>query len=482
MRRDAGTPKDETLLEEGDDRLRSILDAANVIAWEVDLVRNSAHSTGPVRRMLDQLGGSLPADLAAMVETIHPEDRDNVMAQFWAAVGTAANFRFEFRLSSDALRWVTAEGSIVRDADGRPVLVRGITHDITERKNAELALADRDAQLWLAAKAGRVGSFAIDVRTGKVQNSPGYATLHGLPDGTQEFPLDEWRSRVHPDDLGRIDALRRQAFAEQRSEQNLEYRIVSSDGRVRWIETRTLASYDSSGRAARVVGVDIDITERKRAEEQQNMLIAELDHRVKNVLASVTVIAKRTSESKSSTTDFIDALERRIQSMAGAHDLLSRSRWQEVALGHLVERELAPYATADNSMVDGPYIGLRVKEAEAVSTVLHELATNAAKHGALSTPQGRVSVFWCRLPNGGVPPRIRLEWREHGGPAVGTTAQPGYGTSIIRDLIPYELGGTVDLVRDSNGVRCTIEIAAEVPQGRVPRADQHQGPGARSPA
>ena len=230
---------------------------------------------------------------------------------------------------------------------------------------------------------------------------------------------------------------------------------------MRWIETRALASYDGSGRLTRVVGVDIDITERKRAEEQQNLLIAELDHRVKNVLASVAVVAKRTSEGKGSTTEFIDALERRIQSMAGAHDLLSRNRWQEVDLAHLVERELAPYATSDNAMVEGPYVGLLVKEAEALTAVLHELATNAAKYGPLSTPQGRVSVRWHRLSNGSVPLKLRLEWREDGGPAVASTAQPGYGTSIIRDLIPYELGGTVELVLDPRGVRCTIEIAVE---------------------
>jgi len=461
MREDAGTPKDEAALEEGDARLRSILDAANVIAWEVDLVRSSAHSTGPVRRMLDRPEGSVPPDFAAMVETIHPEDRDNVMARFWLAVRTAATFRFEFRLNSDALRWVTAEGSIVRNADGRPVQARGITHDITERKKAELALAERDAQLWLAGKAGRVGSFAIDVRTGEVQNSPGYAPLHGLPDGTKQFPFDEWRSRVHPDDLGRLDALRRQAFAEQRSEYNTEYRIVTPGGGVRWIETRALVSYDGSGRPIRVVGVDIDITERKRAEEQQNLLIAELDHRVKNVLASVAVVAKRTSEGKGSTTEFIGALERRIQSMAGVHDLLSRNRWQEVDLAHLVERELAPYATSDNAMVEGPHVGLPVKEAEALTTVLHELATNAAKYGALSTPHGRVSVRWHRLSNGSVPLELRLEWREDGGPPVASTAKPGYGTNIIRDLIPYELGGTVELVLDPNCVRCTIAFPVE---------------------
>ena len=189
MPREAGRSNDDVALGESDARLRSILEAANVIAWEVDLVGNSVHSTGPVRRMLGRPEGSLPPDFAAMVETIHPDDRDSVMAQFWSAVSSANIFRFEFRLNSDALRWVTAEGSIVRDADGRPVLVRAITHDITERKKAELALAERDAQLWLAGKAGRVGSFAIDVATGKIQSSPGYATIHRLADGTEEFLL-----------------------------------------------------------------------------------------------------------------------------------------------------------------------------------------------------------------------------------------------------------------------------------------------------
>jgi PAS domain S-box-containing protein len=463
--RDGDVPNGGMASSESDSRLRSILEAANVIAWEVDLVGNSVHSTGPVRRMLSRPEGLVPPDFAAMVETIHIEDRDRVMAEFWSALSAATNFRFEFRLHPDGLRWVTAEGSIVRDTDGRAVRVRGITHDITERKRAELALAERDAQLWLAGKAGRVGSFAIDIGTGKVRNSPGYATIHGLAEGTVEFPYEDWRLRVHPDDLGRLDALRAQALAEQRSEQNTEYRIAASDGSVRWIETRTLTFYDSSGRPTRVVGVDIDITERKRAEQEKDVLIAELDHRVKNVLASVAVIARRTSEGKGSTSDFIDVLDHRIQSMAGVHDLLSRNHWQEIALAHLVERELAPYATADNAMIDGPYVGLPVKAAQAMATVLHELATNAAKYGALSTSGGRVSVRWHRLSNGGSPFKLRLEWREEGGPAVASRCGAGYGTSIIRDLIPYELGGTAKLVLDPNGVYCTIEVVVEGENG-----------------
>jgi PAS domain-containing protein len=104
------------------------------------------------------------------------------------------------RLNSDRC-WVTAEGSIARDADGRPLRVRGITHDITERKKAELALAEREAQLRLAGKAARVGSFAIDYATERIQTSPGYVAIHGLAEGTEELTREEWRARVHPDDL-----------------------------------------------------------------------------------------------------------------------------------------------------------------------------------------------------------------------------------------------------------------------------------------
>jgi PAS domain S-box-containing protein len=242
------------------------LDAAKVIAWDVDLVGNTVHPVGPVARVLHRPEGAEPGDLAGFVDSIHPEDRDRVMGQFWAAVGTADTYRLELRLNSNPLRWVTAEGSIDRDAQGRPVRVRGVTHDITERKHAELALAERDAQLALAGKAARVGSFAIDIGKGRVQNSLGYAIIHGLAEGTEEFPREDWRARVHPEDLARLDALRDRAFAERRSEHNTEYRLVGRDGRARWIESRGLISYDGDGRPLRLVGVNIDITERKRAQ------------------------------------------------------------------------------------------------------------------------------------------------------------------------------------------------------------------------
>jgi PAS domain S-box-containing protein len=328
-------------------------------------------------------------------------------------------------------------------------------------KQAELALAERDALLTLAGKTARVGSYVKDIETGKMQVSPGYAVIHGLPEGTSETTVEDWRARVHPDDLGRLDASRNGVVAERRPEHNAEYRIIGTDGSVRWIEARALISYGDDGRVQRTVGINIDVTGRKRGEEHQRLLIAELDHRVKNVLASVAVVARRTSERRSSTSDFIEVLDDRLQSMADAHALLSRSRWQGVSLADLVHQQLEPFATSGNTMVEGPSVDLSAAATQAMAMVLHELATNAAKYGALSTPQGRVSVRWGWRSNGGALAALGLVWHEEGGPVVTVPVQTGYGASVIRDLIPYELGGMVELEYSPDGVRCAVVLPGE---------------------
>ena len=238
-------------------------------------------------------------------------------------------------------------------------------------------------------------------------------------------------------------------------------RKVRRDGSIIWVRELTRALYNSAGKQPVLLIVCEEITKRKRAEEQQSVLVAELDHRVKNVLASVAVVARRTGERSDSIDDFIEALDHRLQSMAEAHSLLSRNRWQGVSLADLIGQELAPYATAGNTVVEGPHVRLTPAATQAMAMVLHELATNAAKYGALSTPQGRISVRWDRSSKDGVATRLRLVWLEEGGPALSVDAQPGYGMSVIRDLVPYELGGSVDLDFLAGGVRCTIEIAVQ---------------------
>ena len=208
----------------------------------------------------------------------------------------------------------------------------------------------------------------------------------------------------------------------------------------------------------RVLATVIDISERKLAEEHQGMLMAELDHRVKNVLARVAAVVTLTRKGSYSMDEFVRTLDGRIQSMAAAHSLLSQSRWQGVGLADLVRSQLAPYATDANMTISGTDIMLTAAATQAVAMVLHELVTNAAKYGALSTPGGRVSVSWDRRPNGDATENLMIVWRELGSPPIAAEIQPGYGTSLIRELIPHELGGTVDLVLASDGARCSIEI------------------------
>jgi len=217
-----------------------------------------------------------------------------------------------------------------------------------------------------------------------------------------------------------------------------------------------IGEVDVAGRKI-YTGIVRDITERKRTEEHQALLVAELDHRVKNILAQVAVVASSTRQSSRSIDEFLQSLDGRIQSMAAAHSLLSKNGWQSVGLDALVRNELAPYTVGANATISGIDVALPSVKIQALARVLHELATNAAKYGALSVPSGQVSVSWDLKPDGDGANLI-LAWQEHGGPPVESEVQSSYGTNLIRNLIPHELGGKVELMFASQGVSCRIEI------------------------
>jgi two-component sensor histidine kinase len=219
----------------------------------------------------------------------------------------------------------------------------------------------------------------------------------------------------------------------------------------------TVSEVDVAGRRM-FTGIVRDITERKRAEEHQALLVAELDHRVKNILAQVAAVASSTRQGSRSIDEFLQSLDGRIQSVAAAHGLLSKSGWQSVGLNTLVRNQLAPYATGANVTISGTDIALPPAKIQALAMVLHELATNAAKYGALSIPGGQVSVSWDCKPDGKATNLI-LIWREFGGPPVASDVQSSYGINLIRNLIPHELGGMVDLVFPAEGVSCKIEFS-----------------------
>ena len=333
--------------------------------------------------------------------------------------------------------------------------------DISERKRAEEALAERNAQFELAQKAARVGCYTYDISAQTMRFSRASAASKGVSESILEVTADQWRARVHRDDFERLRTQHISAFKEQRREIVNEFRFVRPGGEVRWMEVRSLIAYNHAGRAERMTGVFIDITDRRKAEDQKSLLIAELDHRVKNVLACVAAVAQRSRECSSSADGFLEVLNGRINSLAKTHALLSRSHWEGVDLGELIRSELAFCANDETVLIEGPGVGLAAEATQPLAMVLHELVTNAAKYGALSNGSGHVLVRWRRQPNGGSVRKLVLEWRETGGPPLAASNASGFGTSVIRDLIPYELGGAVEYELAREGCRCRLEIPGE---------------------
>jgi PAS domain S-box-containing protein len=200
-----------------------------------------------------------------------------------------------------------------------------------------------------------------------------------------------------------------------------------------------------------------DITDLKRREMHTQMLMRELEHRVHNVLARVQIVIEHGAGGQSSLQEFQQSLLARIHSMTHAHQLLQRSNWFGVSIKDLVADQLKPYATNHNNRIDGPEILLNPDATQAMSMVVHELTTNAAKYGALSVPEGHIMVSWEQEPERG----LILRWIELDGPEVKMPQRSGYGTTLIRDLLSFEFGGTVDHRFLPGGVTCEISLPLE---------------------
>ena len=270
---------------------------------------------------------------------------------------------------------------------------------------------------------------------------------------------DDFLACLHPDDRARFTAQVKNLSPNNPS-YSASFRFIRPDGREVLLEETGKAEFNRNGRYLRLRGLTRDITERMRAEIRQLLLVRELDHRVKNVLATVAMVAQRTRERSHSMDQFLQVFDGRIHAMANAQALLSRSHWQGVSLVDLVNNSLAPFRVdAPSVKVEGPAVLLSADAVQPIAIVLHELATNASKYGALTMPEGSISVLW-HWPED-AKPDLLLDWIETGGPPVIAPAEVGYGTGAIRNLIPYELEGSVDLAYDVDGVRCRIRLPSK---------------------
>jgi two-component sensor histidine kinase len=217
-------------------------------------------------------------------------------------------------------------------------------------------------------------------------------------------------------------------YAPQAGRRELEFKIVRPDGEVRWLLDRGQGVPGKQEAGLRVMGTVLDITDRKRNEERQRLLMAELDHRVKNILGNVSAVARLSSHRARSVEAFVESLDGRIQAISRAHSLLRRGAWAGASLTELASDALAPFRSSGNIQIDGPPVSIVPELAQSMALILHELATNAVKHGALSMPSGRVKLSWSRPSSG----QLRFVWQESGGPSTAPPAAKGFGLTVLQ--------------------------------------------------
>jgi PAS domain S-box-containing protein len=307
-------------------------------------------------------------------------------------------------------------------------------------------------QLELVLEAAGLGQFEWDLERDLLIISPSLGRITGAPPG--ERPAEGGRAFdafVHPDDLPIVQNLREEAVPQGRNF-NVEYRQVHpDDGSVRWVNVVGAPVRGPDGRTLRVIGLVADVTARKREEEQRQTLMAELDHRVKNVLAAVQALAYQTAKRTTSLDAFLQNFAGRLKALGSANELLTAARWRGAAVDHVTSAELGALAPGQTSW-EGPELFLTPRATNALSLALHELATNAVKFGALSVDTGHVDVRWSRLPNGG----FELIWTENGGPTVTRPRRRGFGSTLLEQVTGRELNGEAVVEYRPAGVRARL--------------------------
>jgi two-component sensor histidine kinase len=221
--------------------------------------------------------------------------------------------------------------------------------------------------------------------------------------------------------------------------------------------------YDPSGALVGAVNMLVDISERKEAESRQIGLVNELNHRVKNTLATVQSLATQTMRGSAVGEDVRSAFEARLLALSRAHDQLSRAGWQAADLGSILEVTLAPYrnGTGKRIRLGDDRVQLPPQAALTLAMVFHELAANAAKYGSLTAPDGALDVTWAVADEDGTP-RLRFDWLESGGPKVEAPKRSGFGMKLAERSVTRALGGSIDIAFDPRGVRCTMDIPLPV--------------------
>ena len=474
----------EERLRESEERYRELSDFMPQIVWQADATGiieyvNNRWTELTGRPVSEAIGNPwLPGML--------PEDMERARSAWDAAQLPGAVYEHEWRLTlpDGSVHWLMTRGRAIRDAAGNVLRWIGTDTDITSHKQAVTRLRESEARLEesmermrLALDAGALGDWTWNAVTDELDFSPRAYELFGQPRNAR-LTWSKLLTFLHPEDAVRATRAVEDAMTTG-EDYAVEYRVNRPGGRKAWIASRGRLTYSPDGKRTGMIGVVQDVTERKGFEQHLKLLINELNHRVKNTLATVQSMAGLTLRTSPTLEEAGARFDARLVALAGAHDVLTRENWEGAALLEIVHKAIAPYRSRDHDRftVEGPDIGLTPRFALALAMTLHELSTNAMKYGALSRDGGRVDIVWAVAGHKGAR-ELCLDWQERGGPTVSPPTRSGFGSRLIEQSVVQDLGGRVAIDYARGGIRCTIRAPLE-PQASILDIEEH---GTRVPA
>jgi PAS domain S-box-containing protein len=440
-------------LGESHARLTLAEQSAGIGIWDTDLATDLCRATPTFFELmgLPPTDGPFPNDLVRAIR--HPEDLARVVGGFRQALAEGRDhYEVEYRIvrpSDGQLRWIFGRGRVIRDAAGKPVRYSGVDIDITDRKRAEQQLRESEERF---SKAFNAAAHPMSITT---LSEGRYVDMNQAGLAASGLSRDQVIGRTVRD-LG---------FYNDPATAKIMRDRLAGEGRFTDLETtlrgrRGPRTYLLSGALLELKGEScvltsaVDITERKRAEEHIRLLLAELNHRSNNLLMVIQAIARQMA-----TTDeeraFAERFTERINGIAASNALLVSGKWQGVDVAELVRSQVTPFAgDSGRAALEGPAMRVTPQAAQAIGMALHELATNAAKHGALANEVGRIEISWnVEAKDAGT---FRLAWSERGGPTVPTPTRRGFGRTVLERMITGTLGGSAALEFRDSGASWTF--------------------------
>lgn len=439
--------------------------SAMVGTWDWDLQRDKVTADERFARLfsIDPEAAAEGLPIADYLRAIHPDDRGRVQADIEAGLLHPGHLGFEYRLvqSDGSIRYVSASGEVIADGDGRPTRFPGVVVDITEQRRAAEALAESEIRFrTLADTMPQMVWSTLPDGFHDYYNARWYE-FTGVPEGTTDG--EGWNDMFHPDDQQRAWAEWEHSLSTGEP-YRIEYRLRHRSGAYRWVLGQALPVRDAQGRISRWFGTCTDIHEQRIAAEEREIIAQELSHRIKNIFAVLGGLVGLVGRQHPDAAPFADSLRDRIFALGRAHDFVrphskaSAPRSHPATLQSLIAELLTPYMGEGQERVafEGEDVKIDDAAATPLALLFHELATNAAKYGALSRPDGKLVI--STGTDGG---DVTMRWREQGGPPATTSKSAGFGSRLINLSVEGQLRGKLEKRWEPDGLVVDVTVPAD---------------------